>query len=652
MNRGVNTAIEAELTSADEEVRRSRSSAIGRPVEPGASDAVDISRMTGTPLDGLAEDLAALVGRDQVLTRISDLIRYASDASPYRYLPQVVVLPRTIEDVAALLSVLRGHRAQRHLPGRRHQSGQSQSDDVLIDVRRHWGGLVVEDGGESLRARCGVILGHAQTVLRRQGRRLGPDPASSDVATIGGVIANNAAGMRCTIEHRSYHTVSAMTFVLPSGTVIDTAGGCPEAAFAAEPDLAAGLLARAELLADEPLAARVRRKFSIRNTTGYSLSALLDADTPLEIFRRLIVGSEEHPRIPRGSGIRHPAGAGHHHHHLAGAAVDHRSRAGRILVALGEAVDLMVAALIAAGYSVAGTPEYWKTLEPTSAALLVEFGAATTEELGKAEEQVAAAVAGSEPVASDRVRPRRGVHRTQLAGPGESLLGIVGLLRPEGAAVVNEDVCFPPDRIAEGATDLMALLAEHGFLPGVAGHAWASTAHGLTPKLSDPADRDRYGAFMSDLVELVIDKYDGSLKAEHGTGINMAPFVVHEWGEKATAMWRIKELADPHGVLGPNVVLTRDADVHLREFKSIPAIEVATRCIECGFCQAVPSARAATSPPRPASGSCCAGRWPANPRGHRCWPDCRPSTPTTVPRPAPWTACVRSRARCTSTPAR
>lgn len=148
-------------------------SAIGRPVEPGASTPWLRLEDDGNTLD-LAEDLAASSAGTRCLTRISDLIRYASDASPYRYLPQVVVLPRTIEDVAALLTYCAG-TGRDATPGRRRDlNGQSQSDDVLIDVRRHWGGLVVGAGGESLRARCGVILGHAQTVLRRQGRRLGP----------------------------------------------------------------------------------------------------------------------------------------------------------------------------------------------------------------------------------------------------------------------------------------------------------------------------------------------------------------------------------------------------------------------------------------------------------------------------------------------
>src|SRR5580692_6514771 len=268
--------------------------AIGRPAGPAQDDAVDAGRLDGTPA-ALRDDLIQLVGQDQVRHRVSDLVRYASDASPYRYLPQVVVLPRTVDDVRAILAycVRTGRHATFRAAGT-SMNGQSQGDDILIDVRRHWAGLVVEDGGARLRARPGTILGHANAVLRRIGRRLGPDPASADVATIGGVIANNAGGMRCTLQRNAYHTVSSLTLVLASGTVIDTAAPNAEATFAAaEPDLAEGLMKlREELLADAELAQKVRRKFAIRNTNGYALSALLDADTPLEIFRRLIVGSE------------------------------------------------------------------------------------------------------------------------------------------------------------------------------------------------------------------------------------------------------------------------------------------------------------------------------------------------------------------------
>ena len=183
----------------------------------------------------------------------------------------------------------------------------------------------------------------------------------------------------------------------------------------------------------------------------------------------------------------------------------------------------------------------------------------------------------------------------------EGLFGLVGRLRLPGSALIIEDVCVRPERIAECARDLQELLAKHGFLVGVAGHAAAGNLHfQLTPDFSKPEDVERYEAFMEGLVELIVDKYDGSLKSEHGTGVNMAPFVEREWGAKATAMmWRIKELADPHGVLNPGVVLNRDPDVHLKHLKTQPEIEQsATHCVECGFCEPVCPSRNATTTPR------------------------------------------------------
>jgi D-lactate dehydrogenase len=579
--------------------------AIGRPAGPAQDDAVDAARVEGTPA-ALTSDLIELVGKDQVLHRVSDLVRYASDASPYRYLPQVVVLPRTVEDVRAILAYCA--RTGRHATfraGGTSLNGQSQSDDILIDVRRHWAGMVVEDGGARLRARPGTILGQANAVLRRAGRRLGPDPASADVATIGGVIANNAGGMRCTLERNAYHTVSSLTLVLASGTVLDTAAPGAEAAFAAaEPELAAGLLQlRSELLADEQLAQRVRRKFAIRNTNGYALSALLDAETPLEIFRRLIVGSEGTLAFVAEAvidTIAAPASTT-----VSWIVLPSISEAAALvpgLVASGaEAVELMLAsALAAAAQAFPGTPAYWRDLDPAAAALLVEFRADSPAALDAAEARVAGLVAGANlvhPVEFTRDEDQIELYWRVRDG----LLGIVGQQRPDGTALIIEDVCFPPDRVAEGAQDLQDLLAKHRFLPNAAGHAAYGNLHfTLTPRLADPGDRDRYSAFMADLVRLVIDKYDGSLKAEHGTGINMAPFVRHEWGGKATdMMWRIKKLADPHGVLAPNVILTRDDGINLKSFKSAPPIEdVASHCIECGFCEAVCPSRNVTATPR------------------------------------------------------
>jgi D-lactate dehydrogenase len=183
----------------------------------------------------------------------------------------------------------------------------------------------------------------------------------------------------------------------------------------------------------------------------------------------------------------------------------------------------------------------------------------------------------------------------------EGMHGLVGKMRAPGTALIVEDVCVPPERIAEGAKDLQALLGEHGFLPGVAGHASAGNLHFmLTPDFSKPEDLERYDAFMEDLIALIVDKYDGSLKAEHGTGVNMAPFVEREWGAAATElMRRVKLLADPDGVLAPGVVINDDPGVHLRNLKTTPPIEEeATTCVECGFCEPVCPSRDLTTTPR------------------------------------------------------
>ena len=183
----------------------------------------------------------------------------------------------------------------------------------------------------------------------------------------------------------------------------------------------------------------------------------------------------------------------------------------------------------------------------------------------------------------------------------EGMQGLLAAMRGPGVTMIIEDVCVPPARVGEAAKDLQELLGRHGFLQGVAGHASAGNLHFLlTPNFGAQEDLERYEAFMGELVELIVDRYDGSLKAEHGTGVNMAHYVEREWGPKATElMWRVKRLADPDGVLGPGIVLTEDEGAHLRNLKSAPRIEdVANQCIECGFCEPVCPSRDLTTTPR------------------------------------------------------
>ena len=561
----------------------------------------------GTP-EPLRTELGDLLGADRVLTRALDLIRYASDASTYRLIPKAVVMAHDAGDVAKVFA----HGRRAGIPvtlraGGTSLNGQAQGDGILVDVRQRMRRIDVAEGAEHVSVGCGTVLGHVNRVLAEHGRKLGPDPASTDIACVGGVLANNSGGMRCGVVRDSYSTVTALRFVLPSGTSIDTAAPGAEEAFAdAEPELAAGLAEiRDEIRADAELAARIREKFEIKNTTGYRLCAFLDADTPLEIFRRLLIGSEGTlafiaeatfetvpvPAMTSCSWLHFP---------------DIPTAVGLVpeLVAAGaSAVELMVApALIVASHNMHGTPDDWKELPPESAALLVEFPGEDEAVLDEHEKRASELIAGHELIREPDFR--RDPEAIEMYWRvREGLHGLVGQMRAPEAALIVEDVCVPPARIAEAAEDIRALLGEHGFLTGVAGHASAGNLHFmLTPDFSKEEDRDRYDEFMGKLVDLVLDKYDGSLKAEHGTGVNMAPYVEREWGEKATElMWRVKALADPDGVLAPGVVLNRDPDAHLENLRTNPEIEDAggaNRCVECGFCEPVCPSRWLTTTPR------------------------------------------------------
>src|SRR6188474_3356709 len=252
-----------------------------------ARDISSLAPQTATPAPDRAPDriaagvaqplrgeLEALLGPDRVLARASDIVRYASDASPYRLFPQAVVIAREASDVAKVLAYGRANEIPvTFRAGGTSLNGQGQTDGILVDVRRHFGGVAVEDGGALARVKPGTVLGHANRVLAPHGRKLGPDPASTDIACVGGVIANNSGGMRCGVVHDAYQTLRAMKLVLPSGTIVDTEAPDAEERFAeAEPELCRGLIEiRDEILADPELTERIRTKFRIKNTMGYRL---------------------------------------------------------------------------------------------------------------------------------------------------------------------------------------------------------------------------------------------------------------------------------------------------------------------------------------------------------------------------------------------
>ncbi|MFI9024370.1 FAD-binding and (Fe-S)-binding domain-containing protein [Streptomyces sp. NPDC053560] len=582
-----------------------------RPATTGgpAVDRVADEQASGTP-EPLRGDLTALLGPEKVLHGLSDLVKYASDASPYRFVPQVVVVAEDIDDVSAVFSYAhgRGRKVVLRAAGT-SLNGQAQGEDILVDVRRHWDGIEVLGDGERARIGPGTTVARANITLARHGRLLGPDPASALACTVGGVVANNASGMTAGTTRNSYRTLASATVVLPSGTVVDTADPAADEELAhAEPALYEGLLAlKTEIEADPELVARIRAKYTLKNTNGYRLDAFLDGATPVEILRGLIVGSQGtlgfiaetvFDTLPQG---RRTSTALLFFPDLraAAAAVPRFNEAGAL------AVELMDGNTLRASVRVAGVPADWAALPTETTALLVEFRAPD-------EERQAAYEAAAEQLLNDLelVAPVESVTNEFTRDPGtiagywkarKAFVTAVGGSRPSGTTLITEDFAVPPERLADACTALLEMQARHGFDAAVAGHAAHGNLHFLLAfDASKPEDVARYAAFMDEFCRMTVERFDGSLKAEHATGRNIAPFLELEWGPRATdLMWRIKDLFDPHGILAPRVVLDRDPKAHLRGLKTIPEVEaVADPCIECGFCEPVCPSRDLTTTPR------------------------------------------------------
>lgn len=239
--------------------------------------------------------LLPFIANQRILVRPIDLIAWASDASFYRLIPKAVVRAQGLEEIRALFEFSRQTRVPMTFrAGGTSLSGQSISDGLLVEIARHWRDLAVENGGKRIRVQPGVIGARANQALLPYRAKIGPDPASIATCTLGGILSNNSSGMCCGVEQNAYHTLESMTFMLPSGTVIDTALPDADDRFhAREPELAGGLLRlKARIVADTALCNRIRRKYGMKNTTGYSLNAFLDYDRAVDIFQHVMIGSE------------------------------------------------------------------------------------------------------------------------------------------------------------------------------------------------------------------------------------------------------------------------------------------------------------------------------------------------------------------------
>jgi D-lactate dehydrogenase len=554
--------------------------------------------------DGLVSDLEGT--GVEVGVRATDRLAAAHDASHYLLTPRAVVRPDSVDQVTATLAVARRHGVPvTFRSGGTSLSGQAGTEGVLVDTRRHFRRIEVLDGGGRVRVQPGATVRAVNARLARLGRKLGPDPASEIACTIGGVVANNSSGMACGIEQNTYRTLDSAVLVLPSGTVIDTSRpDADERLAAAEPAIHRGLAElRDRVRGDEESVARLRELHSIKNTMGYGLNSFLDHDRPIDILEHLVVGSEGTLAWLAEATFRTVPMGGR----LATALLIFPDLAAAtsslpVLVAAGFAtIELLDAASLRVAQRDPDATDDLLALDvQQQAALLVEFQEQSERALAERVTAAADVLAGL-PLVSSVELSSDPARRAALWHIRKGLYTLVAGARPSGTTALLEDIAVPVPNLYPTCTELIALFDRHGYEESVIfGHAKDGNIHFmLNERFDDPGSLARYEAFTEDMVELVL-RQGGTLKAEHGTGRIMAPFVRRQYGDELYEVMRaVKRLIDPEGLLNPGVLLTDDPDAHVQHLKLAPTVEPEVdRCVECGYCEPVCPSKDLTLTPR------------------------------------------------------
>ncbi|WP_339516280.1 FAD-binding and (Fe-S)-binding domain-containing protein [Pseudomonas sp. RL_15y_Pfl2_60] len=533
-------------------------------------------------------------------------LAFGTDASFYRLVPKLVVRVESEAEVVGLLKCAAAHQvAVTFRAAGTSLSGQALSDSVLIVLGDNWNAREVRQQGAQIRLQPGVIGAQANVALAPFQRKIGPDPASINACKIGGIVANNASGMCCGTAQNSYHTLAGIRLVLADGSVLDSEDSASVANFEqSHAELLAQLKALGQQTrANTELAAKIRHKYRLKNTTGLSLNALVDFDQPLDILSHLMVGSEG--TLGFISSVTYDTVPDHPHKASALIVFPDVETCCRAVTVLKSqpvsAVELLDRRSLRSVENQKGMPEWVKALSANACALLIEARAAGDSLLAEQLGQISASISQF-PVEKQVDFSSDPLVYNQLWKIRKDTFPAVGAVRETGTTVIIEDVTFPVEQLAEGVNRLLELFDKHAYSEAIIfGHALEGNLHFVfTQAFDSPEQVARYEAFMQDVAQLVAVEFGGSLKAEHGTGRNMAPFVELEWGRDAhQLMWQIKRLLDPQGILNPDVVLSTDPQIHLKNLKPLPAAdEIIDKCIECGFCEPVCPSKGLTLSPR------------------------------------------------------
>lgn len=557
----------------------------------------------------------AFVPKTAVYTDGLRRFAWGTDAGFYRLVPKIVIRSSNEKEVSRILRAASKYDVPvTFRAAGTSLSGQSISDSVLVVAGKNWERYKVSEDGERITLEPGIIGSRVNAILKPYGRKFGPDPASIGSCMVGGIVMNNASGMSCGTHANSDRELESVRMVFADGSVLDTGDEASREAFrAGHPDFIKGIEElRDGILADKELSDRIRYKYSIKNVTGLNIFPFVRFQDPFDIMAHLLVGSEGTLAFMSQVTMKTlPLPAKE-----ASAMVYFGTirEAAEAVVALRKDIDPAVldAAELLDKRSLASVDDPMLKDYPDKdlTALLLRVTGAGQEDLEANVNRLTDVLRGfstlkgadgdafifsSDPAVAGKYWAIR-----------SGIFPSVGGMRREGTTCLIEDIAFHIEDLPDATEDLSALLDRHGYDDScIYGHALEGNFHFIINQSFDSeAEVRRYEAMIRDVAEMVVEKYDGSLKAEHGTGRNMAPFVKYEWGEKAFGvMKRVKELFDPHGLLNPGVIFNDDPECFLKNFKALPVLKPwaddskavepelveiykkLNKCIECGFCE-------------------------------------------------------------------
>jgi D-lactate dehydrogenase len=533
--------------------------------------------------------------------------RYAKacDASLYHYLPEAVLYANDIKDIKQIIEY--ASQNKKNITFRAagtSLSGQTVSNGIIVDISRSWKNFKVIENGKYIKSEVGVTGSKLNFELMKFGKRFGPDPASINSAMIGGILANNSSGMSSGIERNPYNALHSIRFVLSSGNEFDTDLEDDYDRFInQEKEIAEFLInTRNEILLKPHLISKIQSKYSLKNTIGYGLNSFIDFSHPLDILSHLLIGSEgtlgficdatfktEDLLPEKFTGL------------LLFSDVFSTCKAIDILKNNGaDALEIMDGRCLFSVNDLKDIPEFIKSSKLSDYGLLFQFSQTSKEASNSKQIEVSRICKDLTNLIDFQVTDNI-IEQKVLWSIRKGLLASLGASRPRGTSFILEDVAVRLNDLPNAILDLKMLLDFYKFDTGIYGHGIDGNLHFmLAEDFSKSENIEKFDNLLRSLSDLIVDKYDGSLKAEHGTGRNMAPFVAKEWGSEIyDIMKQTKSKIDVNNIFNSNVVISDDAKINLKNIKSLPLVsEKVDKCIECGFCENSCPSRNITLTPR------------------------------------------------------